>query len=405
MKIASLKAHEILDAHGMPTVECMLILEDDALFTASVAQSCVRSAESHGQTDRLCSMQARKSIDAIEKIIAPSLLGNIPDVVAMDLRMLEFDLTGDKSSVWAQSMLAVSMAVCRAQAYCNDLELYELIAYLTGFDTISLPAPLLGIINGNHVLPLQEIMIIPVGSPSFRSAVEVGVHVLQTLKTSLQTEGQFSGYGEHGGISIPVSSQQALELLKKACDIVSSGGTSMLFAIDAAASRWYHADEKEYLVNDKTLSATEMIAWYQQIGATFPLYLVEDGLASVDWQGWQELSTALNNKVQLVGGDIFATRPERVWQAIEMKLGIGVVIKPSQIGTVTEALQVAKLGKEHNQPIVISHQLGETNDTFIADLAVGISADYIKAGGLVGGQHIAKYNRLLMIEEELLMTC
>lgn len=415
MKIAALSAREIFDSRGIPTLESILILEDGTVITAGVptgrSRGSYESIELRDGGDRLFGFGVLNAIEKIEKIIAPALVGKRPDVVNMDMTMLELDNTLNKSNLGANTILAVSMAVCKAQAHVDNLEIYELIAHLCGFETISLPSPLFNLINGgahaHNKLRIQEFMVMPIGVNSFRLSIEIGSIINQTIVNLLIAENKFFGRGDEGGYSVDFKDDsQALDLLMRASEQVAQvSGATIMLALDAAANQWYDARTGTYKLQEKLVTNDELIAWYENLCARYPIYSLEDGLAADDWDGWKKLAARLDGKVQLIGDDLFATHPERVWQSIESQLMAGVIIKPNQIGTITETLQVAKLCKEHNRSIIVSHRSGETNDSFIADLAVGISANYLKAGGLSNGERMAKYNRLLMIEEELLLSC
>jgi enolase len=412
MKIKTIIARPIFDSCGTPTIECVLVLEDGAAFIASVPVGTSRSIyEACELRDGGVSVKGQgvwSSVEKIEKVIAPLLIGQEPNVVAMDAELIALDGTPDKSSLGANTMLAVSMVVCRAQAYLEELRLYEFIAYLAGFETISLMSPLFNVINGgvhaHNKLVFQEFMVLPVGIGSLRMAIEFGIQVQHEIGRLLTKKNMFFGRGIEGGISADFEQEtQALDILLEASEkIARDMGATPMLAIDAAASQWYDAKTLLYKVRSKTVDCSELIQWYEKLSRDYPLYALEDGVAASDVEGWHQLVEALGSKIHVVGDDLFATHTERICAAFDDKLLVDVLIKPNQAGTITETLQAAMLCSEYERPIFVSHRSGETNDSFIVDLAVGLNAHHLKAGGLTGGEHMAKYNRLLAIEDELL---
>lgn len=415
MKIAALSAQEIFDSRGLPTIETTLVLEDESSFVSSVpsGKSCgpYEASELRDGGSRLAGKGVQNALEKIEKIIAPALIDTEPNLIDTDMFMLSLDKNEQKSVLGANTMLAISMAVCRAQAHVEDLELYEFIAYLCGFETVSLMSPFFNIINGgvhaNNDLAIQEFMILPIGLSNFRAALEFGIAVQYELAELLARNKIFFARGDEGGISACFGQEhKAFDFLLKASEkIAQKMGASIMFVIDAAAAHWYDKKSKLYTIGDRTLTTTELIAWYAKICEQYPIYAIEDGLSPLDVQGWHELYRVLGSKIHLIGDDIFATNPARIWDALQDNLLLDVIIKPNQIGTITETLQVAKLCRDYDRPFIVSHRSGETNDSFIVDLAIGTSAHHIKAGGLSGGERFAKYNRFLTIEDELLLGC
>ncbi|MGB8367123.1 MAG: phosphopyruvate hydratase, partial [Candidatus Babeliales bacterium] len=357
--------------------------------------------------NRLEGLGVLKSIDIIENKIAPMLIGKEPNVVQMDIMLLELDNTPNKSKLGANTMLAVSIAICKAQALAESLELYELIAYICSFELVALPCPLINILNGglhaDNNFSVQEIMIMPLNQPSFRSALEVGFTIFHGLKKLLHKQGKLTAIGDEGGFApIFTDLQQALNLVMEAIEQYGNGNPVMI-ALDIASSHFYDQKTDTYLWYGKQINKQELIEIYQQLTTKYPIYSIEDGLTETDWNGWEQLNELLGSQAKIIGDDIFATNPERIWHGIEEDTAQGAIIKPNQIGTVTETLQAAKLCKEYNWDVIVSHRSGETNDSFIADLAVGISAEQMKAGGCTRGERMAKYNRLLKIEDQLMM--
>lgn len=413
MRIKALIGREIYDSRAMPTIECDLVLEDDTILCASVPNgaSCgtYEAHVLHDEGQRFQGKSVERAVDVIEKKIAPLLIGQLPELVGMDAQLLELDGTHDKSNLGANTMLAVSMAVCRAQAWIEDLEPYELMACLSDFETISIPMPLFNVVNGgvhgSKGLAVQEYLMVPVGAPDFRTALEAGIIFAQAVRSLLQKKGQLVGYGDEGGASaVFADDDEAVDLLMEVIENTTDqlDGITPMIAIDAAAGMWYDVNTSRYHWRGKRVDIEDLISWYEQLAARCPLYSIEDGAHYDDWRGWQLLHGRLGMKVNLIGDDIFATQANRVWLAKEHGLKLGTVLKPNQVGTVTEALQTAKLCKDLDLITVASHRSGETNDDFIAEFAAGISATHIKAGAPFHGERLAKYLRLLTIEDTLL---
>jgi len=411
MKIKRVIAREIYNSRGLPTIECELVLHNDVRVMAAAPSGLSigknESVPLFDNESRLMGHGVLKAINMIETKIAPLLIGREPNVVELDTELIELDGTENKSVLGANTMIAVSLAICKAQAFCEGIELYELIAYLCGFDEVSIPGPMFNLINGgvhaNNGLQIQEFMIVPVGMSSFRMAVEAGVMVFQTLKQLLKQQGKSTAVGDEGGFTPENMSEiDVLDCLTMAIEIASKEfeGTLMI-ALDVAASRLYDTHHKMYNWQGKKILAEELVEWYKKIVSHYPIYSIEDGLVESDWQQWATLHTELKSKTRIVGDDIFASHASLIWQGIQQGVADTVLIKPDQVGTLTETLQAIKLCKEYDLNTIISHRSGETNDSFIADLAVGVSANLIKSGAPSRGERIAKYNRILRIEEEL----
>lgn len=411
MKITQIYGREIYDSRGWPTIQCELILDDSLIITASVPTGLSRSRyEAYELRDggkRLWGKGVIKAIENLENIIAPELVGKEPNVIEMDLKMIEMDGTVDKSHLGANAILAASMAVSRAQSVVEQIQLYELIAYLCGSESVSLPFPLINLINGglhaNNSLQIQEFMIIPVGAPNFRASIELSVTIFHELKAVLLRHGKSIAVGDEGGFAADFSSDlQALDLIVETLERVeNTHGSQSILALDVAASRFYDPVNKIYNWQGMKLTSEEMVAWYDKLSDEYPIYSIEDGLSEDDWAGWSLMMKALEQKLQIVGDDIFATNSGRIIEGVQQNTAGAVVIKPNQIGTVTETLQAIKLCKNNQLNIIVSHRSGETEDTFIADLAVGASAGQIKAGGCCRSERLAKYNRILTIEDQL----
>jgi enolase len=410
MKIQDIHAREIFDSRGIPTVECDLFLSDGMMVTASVPSGTSRgmyeAVELRDGGDRLMGFGVQKAVRMIEDIIAPILVDRSPDLITFDLELLELDQTINKSHLGANAMLAISIAVCKAQAYAEDLEIYEFIAHISNYSSIALPCPMFNMLGGglhaDNNFPIQELLIVPTRELSFRDAVETGISVFHSLKKILHAKGKATGVGSEGCF-IPSfkNAKEVFDILMEAIH-TSGRGDNVMISLDVAASHLLNHETGLYTWFGKEVSSQELIAWYQTLSSSYPIYSIEDGLGQTDWNGWHEMKNALVSAVKLVGDDLFATDPQRIWNGIENDCATGAIIKPNQIGTVTETLQAAVLCKDHEWDVIVSHRSGETNDSFIADLAVGVSAGHIKTGGCCRGERIAKYNRLLAIEEELL---
>lgn len=410
MKIQDIHAREIFDSRGIPTIECDLFLSDGMMVTASVPSGISRgmyeAVEVRDGGSRLMGLGVRKAITTIEDIIAPIMLDRIPDIVACDSALLELDQTQNKSHLGANAMLAVSMAVCRAQAYAENFELYEFIAHIADYPTIALPCPMFNVLGGglhaDNGCSIQEFLIVPTKQLSFHEAMETGVSVFFALKKILQAQGKTVAFG-YEGCFVPsfANEYEAFDIMMQAID-ASGRGENVMISLDIAASSLFDHETGLYEWFGKKLSSHDLIEKYRELIERYPIFSIEDGLDQIDWNGWHAMKSELGSSVKLIGDDLFVTNAQRIWSGIEKDCASGALIKPNQIGTITEALQAAILCKDNNWDIVVSHRSGETNDSFIADLAVGLSADFIKAGGCSRGERMAKYNRLLAIEENLL---
>ncbi len=411
MKITHFIGHEIYDSRGYPTLSCDLILNDEMKVTATVPSGMSKGqyeAKEIRDEGRLMSMGVQTAIHILEDVLAPELIGKEPSLIEMDALMTEIDDTEDKSSVGANTMLAASMAICRAQAFLEELELYEFIAYLCEQEEVTLPTPMFNVINGgmhaHNSLQIQEFMLMPTGNSTFSESMEIGATMAYALKDLLKKRNLSFAVGDEGGFAADFKDEhEALDLLMQVIELTEQTfDTNILIALDIAASQFFNPKTKKYIFHSNQWQAEDMISWYTELLNEYPIYSIEDGLSDDDWSGWELLFKTFNNKYQIVGDDLFATNPERIWEGINKKVANAVIIKPNQIGTITETLQAVKLAQEHNLKVIVSHRSGETNDSFIADLAVGVSAQQIKAGGFCRGERMAKYNRLLMIEQELM---
>ena len=410
MKIVHISAQEIFDSRGIPTIECEIVLEDGTSVVSSVPSgiSCGmhEAVELRDGGDRLMGLGVQKAVQIIEEVIAPVVVGREPDIVAIDLDLLELDGTDNKSHLGANTMLATSSAVCKAQAQVEELAVYELIANLCHFDAVSLPRPMFNLLGGglhaHNNFQIQEMLIVPMEETSFENALDCGVGIYHCLKRILDAKGKSTAVGYEGEFVPQFKDEhEALDTIMEAIE-KSGHNKQVMISLDVAASHFYNIETGLYTWHGKEVVADYLIDFYRKLIDTYPIYSIEDGLSEVDWTNWAELKDELAMRVKIVGDDLFATNPQRIWTGIENDVATTALIKPNQIGTVTETLQAITLCKEHEWDVIVSHRSGETNDSFIADLAVGVSASHIKAGGCSRGERMAKYNRLLQIERQLL---
>lgn len=412
MKITAVTGREIFDSRGYPTLECELTLEDGQSVRASVPSGISRSSyeaiELRDNEERLLGRGVSKAIEKLETIIASEIiLGKEPSLVEMDLKMIELDGTSDKHVLGTNTMIAASIAIAKAQAISSEQKLYELIATLCGLEQVSLPYPMCNIINGglhaDNNLQIQEIMIVPIGFSTFREAFEETIEIYYQLKNILKQKGKAILIGDEGGLASNFDDDtEALDLLVKAIEsstIAKEG--NFVIALDVAASHFYDKQTKTYHWHDKEFDSNDMIKMYKKLSETYPIYSIEDGLSEDDWDGWKDMMKQLGSKLQIVGDDIFATDPSRISEGIEQKIANTAIIKPNQIGTLTETLQSIILCKDYDLNTIVSHRSGETEDTCIVDLAIGTSTGQMKLGGCSRGERIAKYNHMLRIEDAL----
>lgn len=411
MKIENICAREIFDSRGIPTIECFLIIDDGVELSASVPSGISRgmheAVELRDGGTRLRGLGVQKSVKIINDIIAPLLIDKQPNVVECDELLLHLDGTVNKSCLGANTILAVSMAVCRAQAYQEGLELYELFAHMFHDDTVSLPCPMFNFLGGglhaDNNFHIQELLIVPKHAQSFHEAMDIGITIFYSLREILKAKGKMTAVGYEGGfVPLLKNDKEAFDMLMEAIKKSGCASGEVMISLDVAASHLYNNETNLYQWNGKNITSYDLIDWYKQLITMYPIYSIEDGLSEVDWKGWASMKTQIGSRVRLVGDDLFATDPERIWDGIEHDVATSALIKPNQIGTVTQTLQAIELCKENGWDVIISHRSGETNDSFIADLAVGVSAGHIKAGGCSRGERMEKYNRLLAIEDELM---
>ena len=409
--ITALYAREILDSRGNPTVEAEVQLESGAWGRAAVpsgASTGKREAIELRDADgaRYRGKGVRQAVRNIEETIAPEVEGmDASEQAAVDQALLELDGTPNKSALGANAILAVSLAVARAAADDAGLPLY---AYLGGVGARLMPVPMLNVLNGgahaDNGLDFQEFMLVPAGADSFSSAIRMGSEIFHTLREILVEKGLATGVGDEGGFAPNLASNTAaLDLFLQAIEKAGyRPGEDVALALDVAASEFAESGGRYRLRRENlVLSSEEMIHRYEQLIDRYPIVSIEDGLGEDDVAGWGALTRKLGRRVQLVGDDVFVTNPAIIQQAIKNGLANAVLVKVNQVGTLTETLQAVELAKRAGYGTVISHRSGETEDTFVADLAVAVNAGQIKTGSVARGERTAKYNQLLRIEEEL----
>jgi enolase len=408
--IQEIYSREIIDSRGNPTVEAEVITTNGFMGRASApsgASTGSREALELRDKDptRYMGRGVLTAINNINEKIAPVLRGfDVSDQTEIDTTMIELDATHNKSQLGANAMLAVSLACAKAAANEANLALYD---YLGNEENFLMPVPMMNIINGgahaDNNLDFQEFMIIPAGAPTFAESLRYGVEVFHALKTILREKGLATAIGDEGGFAPNLPSHQAaLDLLMMA--ITQAGftpGDQIYLALDVASSEFYK-DHKYHLHSEqKILSANEFVHYLENLVKNYPIISIEDGMAENDWQGWSLLTQALDDDIQLVGDDLFVTNPEILRRGIDEEIANAILIKPNQIGTLTETIAAIGLAKNAGYNTVISHRSGETEDTTIADLAVATAAGQIKTGSLCRTDRVAKYNQLLRIEEKL----
>jgi enolase len=409
--IVEIKAREILDSRGNPTIEVDVYLESGAMGRAAVP-----SGASTGENEaielrdkdetRYLGKGVLKAVENVNNIIADELEGwDALDQVGIDRFLIQLDGTPNKSRLGANAILGVSLAVAKAAANHLGLPLYR---YIGGVNAKVLPVPLMNILNGgkhaDNNVDIQEFMIVPVNAPSFSEALRMGVEVFHSLKSVLKSKGYNTAVGDEGGFAPNLKSNiEAIEVILEA--IEKSGykaGKDVFLALDPAASEFYEDGKYIFFKSDKSEKTPEqMVKFYEELVKQYPIISIEDGMSEHDWEGWKMLTEALGKKIQLVGDDIFVTNIEIFSKGIEKGIANSILIKLNQIGTLTETLDCIELAKRNGYTAVISHRSGETEDTTIADLAVGTNAGQIKTGSASRTDRVAKYNQLLRIEEEL----
>ncbi len=408
--ITAVGAREILDSRGNPTIEVEVLLSDDSFGRAAVPSGASTGAfEAHesrdGDKSRYLGKGVQNAVKAVVEDIDEALVDfDSTDQRLVDAALISLDGTENKKKLGANAILGVSLANARAAAESVNLPLYR---YLGGSNAYVLPVPLMNIINGGaHAdtgVDIQEFMIVPHGAESFSEAIRWGVEVYHSLKKLLSEKGLATGLGDEGGFAPDLpNNAAALELISEA--IANAGyklGSEIALALDVASTEFFDEKTGKYTFEGVERSSEEMISYYSDLLARFPLVSIEDPLAEDDWAGWTKITAELGTKVQLVGDDLYVTNPTRLQKGIDLKAGNAILVKVNQIGTLTETMDAVALAQREGMKAIISHRSGETEDTFIADLAVATNAGQIKTGAPARSERVAKYNQLLRIEEEL----
>ena len=412
--IIDVYAREIIDSRGNPTVEVEVATESGAFGRAMVpsgASTGEREALElrDGDPNRFLGKGVQKAVNNVNEIIAPALVGyDVIDQVLIDSKMIELDGTKDKSHLGANAMLGVSLACARAAADFYGMPLYK---YLGGVNGKTLPVPMLNVLNGgkhaDSTVDMQEFMIMPYGAPTFSDAIRWSAEVFHALKKVLKSKGYSTAVGDEGGYApnCTEGNEEPLKLIVEAIELAGyRPGIDFGICMDPASSEFYNEETGTYELtrsHQGTKTTDEMIDMYEEWCQKYPIISIEDGLAENDWDGWVKLNQRLGDKIQLVGDDLFVTNVEYIKKGIELNCANSVLIKLNQIGTLTETLDAIELAKRNNMTAVVSHRSGETEDTTIADLVVGLNAGQIKTGSMSRTDRIAKYNQLLRIEDEL----
>ncbi len=414
MKIKEIKAREILDSRGTPTVSAEVILDNGCRAEASVpsgASTGIHEAIElrDGDRSRYFGKGVLKAVYNVNHIIAPALVGqNVFEQAVVDTIMIELDGTPNKSRLGANAILAVSLAVAKAAAAALDTPLYR---YLGTSASNVLPIPMMNILNGgshsDSPIAFQEFMIRPVGASSFAEGLRMGAEVFHSLKSVLKERGLSTSVGDEGGFAPTLKgTEHAIELILLAID--NAGylpGKDVTLALDCASSEFYKDGRYDYRIfegeNAPVLTREEQMEYLKRLVAKYPIDSIEDGMSEDDWAGWELLTAEIGDRCQLVGDDLFVTNVEYLSRGIEKGIANAVLVKLNQIGTLTETLEAVSMAQKHGYNVIISHRSGETEDTFIADLAVAVSSGQIKTGSLSRSERVAKYNRLLKIEQEI----
>jgi len=408
--ISAVGAREILDSRGNPTIEVEVLLTDNSFGRAAVPSGASTGAfEAHESRDgdkaRYLGKGVRNAVAAVVEKIDEALTDtDSTDQRVVDNLLIDLDGTDNKKKLGANAILGVSLANARAAADSSNLPLYR---YLGGPNAHVLPVPLMNIINGgahaDNGVDIQEFMIVPLGAESFSDALRWGAEVYHHLKKLLAEKGLATGLGDEGGFAPDLpTNRAALDLISEAIKLAGYKlGSEIALALDVASTEFFNESTGKYTFEGSERTASEMISYYSELIANYPLVSIEDPLAEDDWAGWTQITADLGDKVQLVGDDLYVTNPARLQKGIDHKAGNAILVKVNQIGTLTETMDAVSLAQRHGMKAIISHRSGETEDTFIADLAVATNAGQIKTGAPARSERVAKYNQLLRIEEEL----
>ena len=416
IEIQDVKAIEVLDSRGNPTVQVKVITENGgmgvALVPSGASTGSFEAVELRdGEKNRYLGKGVEKAVKNVNEKIAKKIIGmNVFEQRRIDLELIKIDDTPNKSNLGANSILGVSIAVAKAAADSIGMELYE---YLGGMQAVELPIPMMNILNGgkhsDNNINIQEFMIMPIGDITFSERLRRGAEVYHTLKKVLKEKGYSVAVGDEGGFAPNLENEEKaieniIEAIEKAGYIP---GKDIMIALDIASTEMYEEAQKNgkegyyFWKTGELKTKKEMIEYIENLCNKYPIISVEDGLAEEDWESWKELTDKLGDKVQLVGDDLFVTNPKRLRKGIEKRIANSILIKPNQIGTLTETLNTIFMAKSNGYKVIISHRSGETEDTTIADIAVAVNAGQIKTGAPCRTDRVAKYNRLLNIEKDL----
>ena len=408
--INQIKAREILDSRGNPTLEVDVTLENGSLGRAAVPS--VASTGAHEAVELRDNDQARfkgkgvsKAVENVNKGLATALIGlNAKDQKSIDNKMIDLDGTENKSRLGANAILGISLAIAKAAATCSNQSLFR---YIGGERARVLPVPMMNIINGgehaDNPIDIQEFMIMPIGAKNIKEAIRMGSEVFHTLKAELSSSGLSTSVGDEGGFAPNISStRDALDFILKSIENAGyKAGEDIYLALDCASTEYFCEGKYHLSGENKVLGSKDNAAYLADLVADYPIISIEDGMAEDDWEGWEILTNELGDKIQLVGDDLFVTNPKRLKKGIETSCANSMLVKVNQIGTLTETLEAVDLAHRANYTNVMSHRSGETEDTTIADLAVATNCGQIKTGSLARSDRLAKYNQLIRIEEEL----
>ena len=411
-QIANIHARQILDSRGNPTVEVEVYSTSGAMGRAAVPSGASTGVHEmlelrDGDKSRFMGKGVQQAVRNVETTIAEGLQGMyVDDQLAIDMAMIQLDGTANKSGLGANAILAVSLACAQAAAQEHGMSLFS---YIGGIGARTLPIPMMNILNGgahaDNKIDVQEFMIMPVGAPTFGEALRMGAEVFHNLKSVLAASKYSTNVGDEGGFAPNLeSNEQAVEYVLKAIEKAGyKPGADIYIALDAAASEFYDTKTKLYTFgsNGQKFTSEQLVDYWSEWTSKYPVISIEDGLAEDDWDGWKLLTDKIGNKVQLVGDDLFVTNPNRLGKGIENGVANSILVKLNQIGTLSETMETINLAQRNSYTTIISHRSGETEDTFIADLAVAVNSGLIKTGSASRTDRIAKYNQLLRIEEQL----
>ena len=408
--INQIKAREILDSRGNPTLEVDVTLENGTVGRAAVPSGA--STGAHEAVELRDNDKARfkgkgvsKAVENVNKDLATALIGlNAKDQKSIDHKMIDLDGTENKSRLGANAILGISLAIAKAAATCSNQSLFR---YIGGERARVLPVPMMNIINGgehaDNPIDIQEFMIMPIGAKNIKEAIRMGSEVFHTLKAELSSSGLSTSVGDEGGFAPNISStRDALDFILKSIENAGyKAGEDIYLALDCASTEYFCDGKYHFSGEGKVLGSKDNAAYLADLVADYPIISIEDGMAEDDWEGWEILTNELGDKIQLVGDDLFVTNPKRLKKGIETSCANSMLVKVNQIGTLTETLEAVDLAHSANYTNVMSHRSGETEDTTIADLAVATNCGQIKTGSLARSDRLAKYNQLIRIEEEL----